>query len=65
MVCIRIGTVWTHVLPYSVELLGPVGIPLSRLSTTTCILEHDVDVQCAVTEGHEKRTCKTEPLYLW
>jgi hypothetical protein len=68
MVCIRIGTeiVWTHVLhsQCTVELLGPVGIPLSRLSTDTCILQHDVDVQCVqLPKDMRKELAQTEPLY--
>jgi hypothetical protein len=70
MVCIRIGTeiVWTHVLhsQCTVELLGPVGIPVVKTQYhDTCILcEHDVDVQCVqLPKNKRKELAQTEPLY--
>jgi hypothetical protein len=70
MVCIRIGTeiVWTHVLhsQCTVELLGPVGIPVVKTQYHTCILCNMMLCPMrTVTEGHEKRTCTDLTVVLW
>ena len=70
MVCIRIGIemIWNHVLHghCSVELLGPVGIPVLKTQYhDTCILcEHDVAVQSVqLPIDTRKELAQTEPLH--
>lgn len=69
MVCVRVGieVIWSHVLlgRCSIQLLGPIGIPVvkTRYHDTCILCEHDVEIQCVELPLEERRTLtQTEPV---